>query len=262
MYEAPEGAPSQGIAAADELEKKILEEGPETVAMFLAEPVQGAGGVIVPQDDYFPRIREICDKYEVLLVSDEVITGFGRTGKMFGLEHWGIQPDLIQFAKAVTSGYFPLGGIGISDEIADVMNQSGSPWMHAYTYSSHPVGCAVALAMLDIIERESFLEQARTKGQRLLVKLKEALADHPHVGDVRGLGMMCGVEFVKDKATKTLFDAGEAIGPKIHNETVKRGMFSRVRGDVYCVAPPIVTDENTLDQIPEILADATRAVLG
>ena len=262
LYEAPEGAPSQGIAAADELEKKILEEGPETVAMFIAEPVQGAGGVIVPQDDYFPRIREICDKYEVLLVSDEVITGFGRTGKMFGLEHWGIQPDLIQFAKAVTSGYFPLGGIGISDEIADVMNQSGSPWMHAYTYSSHPVGCAVALAMLDIIERESFLEQARTKGQRLLVKLKEALADHPHVGDVRGLGMMCGVEFVKDKATKTLFDPGETIGPKIHNETVKRGMFSRVRGDVYCVAPPIVTDENTLDQIPEILADATRAVLG
>jgi len=181
---------------------------------------------------------------------------------MFGLEHWGVQPDLIQFAKAVTSGYFPLGGIGISDEIADVMNQSGSPWMHAYTYSSHPVGCAVALAMLDIIERESFVEQARTKGQRLLVKLKDALADHPHVGEVRGLGMMCGVEFVKDKATKTPFDAGETIGPKIHNETVKRGMFSRVRGEVYCVAPPIVTEESTLDQIPEILADAARAVLG
>ena len=240
----------------------ILEEGPDTVAMFIAEPVQGAGGVIVPQDDYFPRIREICDQYDVLLVSDEVITGFGRTGKMFGLEHWGVQPDLIQFAKAVTSGYFPLGGIGISDEIADVMNQSGSPWMHAYTYSSHPVGCAVALAMLDIIEREQFVEQARIKGQRLLVKLKDALADHPHVGDVRGLGMMCGVEFVKDKATKTPFDAGDAVGPRIHNETVNRGMFSRVRGDVYCVAPPIVTEEETLDQIPEILAEATRAVLG
>ncbi|GIS89024.1 MAG: hypothetical protein CM1200mP18_17340 [Gammaproteobacteria bacterium] len=117
LYEAPEGV-SQGIAAADELEKQILEEGADTVAMFIAEPVQGAGGVIVPQEDYFKRIREICDQYEVLLVADEVITGFGRTGKMFGLEHWGIEPDLMQFAKAITSGYFPLGGIGISDEIA------------------------------------------------------------------------------------------------------------------------------------------------
>jgi len=262
LYEAPEGAKSQGIAAADELEKQILEEGPDTVAMFIAEPVQGAGGVIVPQEDYFKRIREICDQYEVLLVADEVITGFGRTGKMFGLEHWGIEPDLIQFAKAITSGYFPLGGIGISDEIASVMNDSGSPWMHAYTYSSHPVGCAVALAMMDIIENEDFVGQAQTKGKHLLVKLKEALADHPHVGEVRGLGMMCGVELVKDKATKEMFDASDGIGAKVHGETVKRGMFSRVRGDCYCVAPPIVTSEATLDDIASILGDSVEAVLG
>jgi len=262
LYEAPEGAKSQGIAAADELEKQILEEGADTVAMFIAEPVQGAGGVIVPQEDYFKRIREICDQYEVLLVADEVITGFGRTGKMFGLEHWGIEPDLIQFAKAITSGYFPLGGIGISDEIASVMNDSGSPWMHAYTYSSHPVGCAVALAMMDIIENEDFVGQAQTKGKHLLVKLKEALADHPHVGEVRGLGMMCGVELVKDKATKEMFDASDGIGAKVHGETVKRGMFSRVRGDCYCVAPPIVTSESTLDDIASILGDSVGAVLG
>ena len=262
LYEAPEGAKSQGIAAADELEKQILEEGADTVAMFIAEPVQGAGGVIVPQEDYFKRIREICDQYEVLLVADEVITGFGRTGKMFGLEHWGIEPDLIQFAKAITSGYFPLGGIGISDEIASVMNDSGSPWMHAYTYSSHPVGCAVALAMMDIIENEDFVGQAQTKGKHLLVKLKEALADHPHVGEVRGLGMMCGVELVKDKATKEMFDASDGIGAKVHAETVKRGMFSRVRGDCYCVAPPIVTSESTLDDIASILGDSVEAVLG
>ena len=131
-YEAPAGE-SQGIAAANELEKAILAEGADTVAMFIAEPVQGAGGVIVPQDDYFPRIREICDKYEVLLVSDEVITGFGRTGRMFGLEHWGVQPDLMQFAKAITSGYFPLGGIGVSDRIASVLEEASEPWMHAYT---------------------------------------------------------------------------------------------------------------------------------
>ena len=262
LYEAPEGAKSQGIAAADELEKQILEEGPDTVAMFIAEPVQGAGGVIVPQEDYFKRIREICDQYEVLLVADEVITGFGRTGKMFGLEHWGIEPDLIQFAKAITSGYFPLGGIGISDEIASVMNDSGSPWMHAYTYSSHPVGCAVALAMMDIVENEDFVGQAQTKGKHLLVKLKEALADHPHVGEVRGLGMMCGVELVKDKATKEMFDASDGIGAKVHAETVKRGMFSRVRGDCYCVAPPIVTSESTIDDIASILGDSVEAALG
>ncbi len=262
FYEAPEGSRSQGIAAADELEKQILEEGPDTVAMFIAEPVQGAGGVIVPQEDYFKRIREICDQYEVLLVADEVITGFGRTGKMFGLEHWGIEPDLMQFAKAITSGYFPLGGIGISDEIASVMNDSGSPWMHAYTYSSHPVGCAVALAMMDIVEKEDFVGQAQTKGKHLLVKLKEALADHPHVGEVRGLGMMCGVELVKDKATKEMFDASDGIGAKVHAETVKRGMFSRVRGDCYCVAPPIVTSESTIDDIASILGDSVEAVLG
>ena len=262
LYEAPEGSRSQGIAAADELEKQILEEGADTVAMFIAEPVQGAGGVIVPQEDYFKRIREICDQYEVLLVADEVITGFGRTGKMFGLEHWGIEPDLMQFAKAITSGYFPLGGIGISDEIASVMNDSGSPWMHAYTYSSHPVGCAVALAMMDIVENEDFVGQAQTKGKHLLVKLKEALADHPHVGEVRGLGMMCGVELVKDKATKEMFDASDGIGAKVHAETVKRGMFSRVRGDCYCVAPPIVTSESTIDDIASILGDAVEAVLG
>jgi len=262
LYEAPEGSRSQGIAAADELEKQILEEGAATVAMFIAEPVQGAGGVIVPQEDYFKRIREICDQYEVLLVADEVITGFGRTGKMFGLEHWGIEPDLMQFAKAITSGYFPLGGIGISDEIASVMNDSGSPWMHAYTYSSHPVGCAVALAMMDIVENEDFVGQAQTKGKHLLVKLKEALADHPHVGEVRGLGMMCGVELVKDKATKEMFDASDGIGAKVHAETVKRGMFSRVRGDCYCVAPPIVTSESTIDDIASILGDSVEAALG
>ena len=262
LYEAPEGAASQGIAAADELEKAILAEGPDTVGMFIAEPVQGAGGVIVPQDDYFPRIREICDEYDVLLVSDEVITGFGRTGRMFGLEHWGVQPDLIQFAKAITSGYFPLGGIGMSDAIADVMLDSGQAWMHAYTYSAHPVGCAVALAMLDIIEGEDFPAQAAHKGARLLGGLRQALGDHPNVGEVRGLGLMCGIEYVKDRATKEPFDAADAIGPRIHAEGVARGLFSRTRGDVYQLAPPIVTSEETIDRCVEILAEATKAVLG
>lgn len=261
FYEAPASV-SPGIAAANELEKAILEAGPDTVAMFLAEPVQGAGGVIVPQDDYFPRIREICDQYDVLLVSDEVITGFGRTGTMFGLEHWGVKPDLIQFAKAITSGYFPLGGIGVSDEITKTMEDSGKPFMHAYTYSAHPVGCAIANAMLDVIDKEDFPGQAATKGKRLLDGLKDALGDHPNVGDIRGLGLMCGIEYVKDRSTKEVFDGAEGIGPKIHAETMERGMFSRVRGDVYCLAPPIVSSEDTIDQIVEIVADSTKAVLG
>jgi adenosylmethionine-8-amino-7-oxononanoate aminotransferase len=261
-YVAPEGTASQGIAAADELEKAILAEGPETVAMFIAEPVQGAGGVLVPPDDYFPRIREICDEYDVLLVSDEVITGFGRTGRMFGLEHWGVEPDLMQFAKAITSGYFPLGGIGMSDEVAEVMLDGTTPWMHAYTYSAHPVGCAVGLAMLDIVEQEDFPGQAAAKGNRLLDGLKAALGDHPNVGEVRGLGLMCGIEYVKDKATKAPFDAAEAVGPRIHAAGVERGLFSRTRGDVYLVAPPIVSSEETIDRTVEILAEATKEILG
>jgi len=260
-YEAPAGV-SQGVAAANELEKAILTAGQDNIAMFIAEPVQGAGGVIVPQDDYFKRIREICDKYEVLLVADEVITGFGRTGKMFALEHWNVKPDMIQFAKAITSGYFPLGGIGVSDEIAATMDASGKPWMHAYTYSSHPVGCAVALAMLDIIEREDFPAQAAAKGKRLLVGLKNALSSHVHVGDVRGLGLMCAVEIVKDRASKAEFDAADNVGGRIGAAMVTRGMFTRLRGDVITLAPPIITPDDEIDRIVDITAGAVKYVLG
>lgn len=261
-YQAPPGM-SQGIAAANELEQAILREGPDTVAMFLAEPVQGAGGVIVPQDDYFPRIREICDKYGVLLVADEVITGFGRTGKMFGLMHWGIEPDMILFAKAITSGYFPLGGIGISEQIANVLDTGEQTWMHAFTYSAHPVGCAVALKALDIVEAEDFPHQAAEKGAYLLERLQGALADHPHVGQVRGKGLMCGIEFVENKQTKAEYPAELKIGSKVHAAAQKRGLFSRLRAEsVFCLAPPIVTPYPLLDRIVEIMAESVREVLG
>ena len=260
-YEAPPDV-SQGIAAANELEQAILREGPDTVSMFLAEPVQGAGGVIVPQDDYFPRVREICDQYDVLLVADEVITGFGRTGKMFALDHWGVEPDMVQFAKAITSGYFPFGGVGFSDAIAAVLDSAPAVWMHCYTYSAHPVGCAVALRNIAIIEEERFPEQAARKGAYLLEGLQAALADHPHVGEVRGLGLMCAVEFVKGKGTKTEFAPEEEVGVKIHAQTQKRGLFSRLRGDVFCLAPPIVVTEEELDRIVEIMTESVQAVLG
>ena len=260
-YEAPTGT-SQGVAAADELEQAILREGPETVAMFLAEPVQGAGGVIVPPDDYFPRIRAICDRYDVLLVADEVITGFGRTGKWFALDHWGVEPDLVQFAKAITSGYFPLGGVGISEPIAEALDSCESPWMHAYTYSAHPVGCAVALSNLDILEREGLPDQAGEKGDYLLAGLRAALASHPHVGDVRGKGLMCAVEYVKDKSTQEEFDPRQQVGQRLNAEARQRGLFSRMRGDVFCLAPPFITSRKQLDRIIQILAESTRAVLG
>ena len=260
-YEAPDGI-SPGIAAANELEQKILEEGPETVAMFIAEPVQGAGGVIVPPDDYFPRIREICDQYDVLLCTDEVITGFGRTGRMWGLEHWGVEPDMIQYAKAITSGYFPLGGTGVSDKIADVLDSGEDVWMHAYTYSAHPVGCAVAMANLDIIQREDFPTQAAEKGRTLLDGLKERLDNHPHVGEVRGLGLMAAVEIVEDRQTKAEFDADEKVGARINQAMQNHGLFSRMRGDVVCLAPPIVITDQELEQVIDAVTNAIGDVLG
>ena len=259
-YEAPPGE-SLGVAAADELERAVLREGADTVAMFIAEPVQGAGGVIVPPDDYFPRIRAICDRYDVLLVADEVITGFGRTGRLFALDHWGVEPDVVQFAKAITSGYFPFGGIGVSDRVAAALDDAGEPWMHAYTYSAHPVGCAVALRTLRIIEDERFPEQAAAKGGELLGRLRAALADHPHVGDVRGKGLMCAVELVEDRASKRSFSAGRGIGAAVLRAAADRGLVSRVKADTYLLAPPIVITSAQIERMVEILAESIRAVL-
>ncbi len=250
-----------GEAAARSLEETILREGADTVGAFIAEPVQGAGGVIAPSDDYFPRIREICNKYQVLFIADEVITGFGRTGRRFALLRWGVEPDIMAFAKAITSGYVPLGGIMVSDEIRDVM-LSVPPekrWMHAFTYSGHPTCCAVALENLKIIDREGLIENADKMGARLINGLKE-LSNLPMVGDVRGLGLMAAVEFVKDKATKVPFDPKLNVGPKVHRATIKRGLFTRVKGDSYLLAPPLIITEAEVDQIVNILGEAIQEV--
>ncbi len=251
---------SQGVAAANLLEEAILQEGPDTVAAFIAEPIQGAGGVIVPQDDYFPRIRAICNTYDVLFISDEVITGFGRTGTWFGLEHWGVEPDIMQFAKGITSGYIPMGGIGVSDTIKAAMDNTppDQRWMHAYTYSGHPTCCAVALANLDIIEGEGLVQRAAEMGNRLLEGL-HTLEDLPAVGDVRGLGMMAAVELVADKATKQAFPATAKIGAQIQREMNARGLYTRARGEVICLAPPLVTTAEQIDRIVDILREAIPA---
>jgi adenosylmethionine-8-amino-7-oxononanoate aminotransferase len=253
---------SQGRAAADELEKAILREGADTVAAFLAEPVQGAGGLMVPQDDYFARIREICDKYDVLFMADEVITGFGRLGRWFGLEHWNVQPDIISFAKGITSGYLPLGGIGISDRVFKVLADAPPTrrWMHAFTYSGHPTCCAVALATLDIVEKEGLVEEAGRKGKKLLAGLKQ-LATHENVGDVRGLGLMCGVELVEDKATKKRFSAERKVGVRLYQECCKRGLVSRIKDDIYMLAPAFVISDADLDRCVNIIGEAIPAAL-
>jgi adenosylmethionine-8-amino-7-oxononanoate aminotransferase len=252
---------SDGIAAANLLEEAILREGPETVAGFIAEPVQGAGGVIPPQDDYFTRIREICDQYEVLLIADEVITGFGRTGRWFGLEHYGIEPDIVQFAKAITSGYIPLGGIGVSDTIREVIEHvpGEQRWMHAFTYSGHPTSCAVALANIAIIENEGLVARADEVGAHLNRSLQE-LEELPSVGNVRGKGMMAAVELVADKASKTPFPASAGVGVRVQKEMIKRGLFTRAVGDTICIAPPLVTPIETIDQLVQIIGESIVAV--
>ncbi len=253
---------SLGVAAANKLEEAILREGPGTVAAFIAEPVQGAGGVIVPPADYFARIREICDQYEVLLIADDVITGFGRTGRWFGLEHYGIEPDIMQFAKGITSGYVPLGGIGISDTIREVINgvPPGKRWMHAFTYSGHPTCCAVALRNLDILESEHLVERAAVAGARLLEKLR-GLESLDGVGNVRGLGLMAAVEVVADKATKQLFPATAGLTQKLTDALLDRGLYTRVALDCICLAPPLMTSDAIIDRIVDTVRETIPAVL-
>ena len=259
-----EKSPTPGIAAANLLEEAILREGPDTVAAFIAEPIQGAGGVIVPQDDYFPRIREICDKYDVLFIADEVITGFARTGTWFGLEHWDVQPDILNFAKGVTSGYLPMGGIGINDKIADVINNAdpANRWTHAFTYSGHPTVARVALANLAIMEEENLVQAAAERGAQLQVGLKALKEKHAHVADARGKGMMGAIELMADPENRVAFDPALKVGEKLHKACTNRGLFSRVRTDAYLLAPPLVTTQAQMDNILNILDESLTEVLG
>lgn len=261
-FQNPDPSVSPGIAAANLLEAKILEEGPDTVAAFIAEPVQGAGGVIVPPPDYFPRIREICDRYEVLLISDEVITGFGRTGRWFGLEHYGIEPDIMQFAKGITSGYVPLGGIGVSDRIHAVLDSvpPSQRWMHAYTYSGHPTSCAVALKNLEILETEGLVERAAEQGKKLRMHL-QTLKEMEGVGDVRGLGLIAAVEIVADKATKAPFPAECQLSQRMAEALLAKGLYTRVLFDAICLAPPLVISDEEIERIVQILRETIPEVL-
>lgn len=254
--------PTIGELAADLLEQAMDQEGAETVAAFLAEPVQVAGGTIVPPADYWPRIREICMRRRILLIADEVVTAFGRTGPWFALSRYGIEPDIVTFAKGLSSGYFPMGGMGVSDTIAEAIDRGRGAqlWAHGSTNSGHPVGCAVALANLDLLEREGLFIRAADLGARLLRGLK-SLETSPNVGDVRGLGFLAAVELVADKRNGQPFPAELAVGRRVYEAAARRGMVTRMRGDIYQFAPPYVTSEAQIDRMVEILGEAIREVL-
>src|SRR5215468_10161301 len=259
------GNEDPGIGAAEAVEKAIEKEGADTVATVIAEPVMGAGGVIVPPATYFPKLRELCDRHDILLITDEVITGFGRTGRWFAMGHWGVEPDLTTFAKGVTSAYLPLGGVLVSKRVHQALQDAPADqkFMHAATYSGHPVCCAVALRNLDIIEDEDLVERAATMGARLLERLG-ALRELPEVGDVRGLGMMCGVELVDDRTTKA---PTIGRGGRIIREAQQRGVLFRLRGgsadpaigDTICIAPPLMTPAEQLDRMVSVLSEAIVA---
>jgi adenosylmethionine-8-amino-7-oxononanoate aminotransferase len=251
-----------GEAAARMLEETILKEGPGTVAALIAEPVQGAGGVIVPPDDYFPLVRKICTKHDVLFIADEVITGFGRTGDWFALKRYGVQPDIMAFAKGITSGYLPLGGIMVSQPILEALRSApyADRWMHAYTYSGHATCCAVGLRNLEIIEKEGLVENAAKMGGRLLAGMK-TLLDFKAVGEVRGLGMLVGVELVADRSTKAAFDPAKQIIGKVRMELEARGVFTRNMRDIIAFAPPLVITEAQVDKLVEAARGAIAAVL-
>lgn len=247
-----------GQAAARELEEAILREGADTVAAFIAEPVMGVGGVIVPPADYFPLVRQICDKHEIFFIADEVITGFGRTGEWFALKHWNVKPDILSFAKAVTSGYAQLGGMQISDEIRATMESAPDTeaYMHGYTYSGHAMACAVGLKNLEIMERENYPARAKELGARLLDGLKKLL-EFPFVGDVRGLGLVCGVEIVADKASKT---PDVALAAKIFKAAEKHGLRSRPLGNTLAFSPPLSINEEEVDEIVKRLGAAMDGI--
>jgi len=246
-----------GLKAARLLEEKILELGPETVTAFIGEPIQGAGGVIIPPMNYWPEIERICRKYGVLLVADEVICGFGRTGNWFGCETFGFKPDLMAMAKGMSSGYLPIGGVMVSDELANTLIADGGEFYHGYTYSGHPACSAVAERNIRIIRDEGLVERVGTDtGPYLQARWRE-LGEHPLVGEARGVGFIGALELVKDKATRTRFDPLGEVGTVCRDFCFKNGLVMRAVWDTMIMSPPLIM---TRAEIDEFIALARRCL--
>jgi putrescine---pyruvate transaminase len=246
-------------ACADAVDALIRREGPETVAMVIAEPVQAAGGIIVPPPTYWPRLREICRTHDVLLVADEVICGFGRTGRWFGVDNWAVVPDMLTIGKGLTSGYMPLSGVAVGGSIYDVLTARPEDFTfwQGFTYNAHPGCCAAALQTIEIIEKEGLLAHAARVGQRLLARLRH-LEDSPIVGDIRGLGLLVGVEIVADRKTRAPFPDGRGTA-LVRRHCLERGLIVRAISDTIALAPPLVISESEADEVAEIVTTAVRA---
>jgi putrescine aminotransferase len=242
-----------GRVAAGWLEAEIRAQGPENVAAFIGEPVQGAGGVIIPPDTYWPEIQRICDRYGVLVVSDEVICGFGRTGHWFGCQTFGFRPDLMTFAKGVTSGYIPLGGVMVGERIARVLIEQGGEFNHGYTYSGHPVACAVGLANVDLLSRLDLVRHVHDDVGPYLAQVYAELAEHPLVGYTETCGLMGAMLLVKDKERGTPFDPEVEIGMVCRGHCFAQGVIMRAVGDRMIIAPPLVITRTQIDEMAALI---------
>ena len=238
-----------GVVAAHWLEERILQVGPDQVAAFIAEPVQGAGGVIVPPASYWPEIQRICERHGILLISDEVICGFGRTGQWWGCETFGATPDLMTFAKGVTSGYVPLGGVMVGERVARVLIESGGEFQHGFTYSGHPVACAVGLANLQLIEQQGLVQRVREDTGPYLADRLALLLDHPMVGEVQSCGLMAAIQLSRGSRSRESFAAELEIGLVCRRHCFESGLVMRAVGDRMIIAPPLVITRAGIDEM-------------
>ena len=246
--------------AAGAIEARILEVGPDRVAAFIGEPVQGAGGVIIPPDGYWPRVESICRKYGVLLVLDEVICGFGRLGRWFGFQHYGVRPDLVSMAKGLSSGYLPISAVGVADHIVEALRTHGGDFVHGYTYSGHPTCAVVALKNIDILEGEALPERVRTDIGPYFARAMAGLADHPIVGEVRTLGLIGAVEIVSRKGTNARFTGEEGhAGPVVRDLCIEGGLMVRAIRDTIVACPPLIIRHEEVDRLVAILRRALDA---
>lgn len=260
---------SCSLECADDLERVILHEGPENVSAFIAEPVSGASAPGAhPPDSYWERVREICDRYDVLLIVDEVMSGVGRTGQWWAIQHSGVEPDMITSAKGLGAGYTPIGATLLSGEICEALAHAERPFVHGFTYGGNPLSCAVAAKVLEIMGRADLVSQAQTKGDQLFARLRDALGKHPHVGDIRGRGLLLGVEFVADKTTREPFPTEANVRSRMSRACLDQGLYlypgggsaNGSKGDHVLIAPPLVIDDAQIDELVEKLTVAVRTV--
>jgi putrescine aminotransferase len=240
-----------GLKAARELERKIEELGAHRVAAFIGEPIQGAGGVIIPPDSYWPEIQRICDRHGILLVADEVICGFGRTGHWFGSDLYGIRPDLMTLAKGLSSGYLPIGGVMVADRVADVLIDKGGEFAHGYTYSGHPVACAVASVNLSLIQQENLVARTRDELGPYLATRWRQLAEHPLVGEARSIGLIGALELVRAKRSRQFFDKRGEVGTICRDFCFQNGLIMRAVRDTMIISPPLVISREQVDELAE-----------